>query len=73
MTKMVALNMMLSVSEDDIPDIIKILKSQGYIKEPNYMYQSLVETIADNVNNRKLTDKEFRQFIRNSLKVVDKK
>lgn len=67
----VAITDNLSVGEDLIPEIIKNLKSKGYIKEQNTMYESLVKTISVNVNNKKLTDKEFRQFIRNSLKVID--
>lgn len=67
----VAITDKLSVGEDLIPEIINNLKSKGYIKEPNTMYKSLVKTISVNVNNKKLTDKEFRQFIRNSLKVID--
>ena len=60
-----------SVCECTIPDIIANLKRLGYLKEPNPMYKSLVETIADNVDNKKLTDKEFRAFIKRSLNVVD--
>ena len=67
----VAITDNLSVGEDLIPEIINNLKSKGYMKEPNTMYESLVKTISVNVNNKKLTDKEFRQFIRNSLKVID--
>lgn len=68
---MVKITDSVSVSENAIKDVIKNLKSQGYIKEQNNMYKSLVKTISVNVNNMKLTDKEFRQFIRNSLKVID--
>ena len=30
-----------------------------------------VETLLANVNNEKLTDAEFREFVRNSLPIVD--
>jgi len=71
MNKMVSINESISISKDGIDEIIKNLKSKGYIKEPNTMYESIVKTIAVNVDNKKLTDKEFRQFIRNSLKAID--
>lgn len=33
--------------------------------------KSFVETLVANVDNEKLSDAEFRQFIRNTLPVVD--
>jgi len=35
-------------------------------------YDDFVSTIRKNVNNKKLTDKKFRQFIRNTLPIVPK-
>lgn len=32
--------------------------------------EHFMATIAANVNNRKLTDKQFRKFIRNTLSIV---
>ena len=29
-----------------------------------------VEVIAENVDNQKMTDKEFREFIRNTLSII---
>ena len=43
------------------------LTDEGYpVSAKNFM-----GTIAANVDNKKLSDKEFRQFIRNTLPVVD--
>lgn len=33
--------------------------------------KNFVETLAANVDNAKLSDAEFRQFVRNTLPVVD--
>tara|TARA_B100001778_G_scaffold334986_1_gene350447 strand:+ start:15576 stop:15773 length:198 start_codon:yes stop_codon:yes gene_type:complete len=45
--------------------------------QPIHIYEpdqsaSLLQTIEANVDNEKLSDKEFRQFIRNSLPVAQK-
>lgn len=68
--KMIQLTDDLSISVDIIEKIVKNLKQQGYIKEPNYTHTNFIDMLKVNVNNKKLTDKNFRKFVRNSVKVL---
>ena len=40
--------------------------------EENTMNKTFINLLKVNVNNKKLNNKSFREFVRNSLTVVDK-
>lgn len=42
-----------------------------YCKPTKISPQNFCSTIAVNVDNEKLTDKQFREFIRNTLPIVE--
>ena len=42
-----------------------------YVERNKDMCESLISTISANVDNANMSDKEFRQFIRNSLPVTE--
>lgn len=69
--KKVELTECLTVTENVIEEIVSNLKEQGYLsKEKNTMPETFIKLLKVNVDNKKLNNKKFREFVRNSLPIV---
>lgn len=60
----------MTIMEKNYGNGWKVIYPEDTIPEPVIPSENFVQTIAANIDNQKVSDSEFREFIRNTLPIV---